>query len=288
MAAEFPINVSDSIRHRTGPLRVGLFGAGRVAGQLGPALVASGHAVVFVWSRRPATAAALAVTFPDTAVLTDLTAPPPADVYLLAVPDAAVAPLLAAVAWPAGALVAHLAGALPLAIFRAWPEVRGGVMYPLQTFSTGRLVDWAALPLCVEAADAKAQAVLLALAGSLSSDVRLLVSADRLRLHVAAVFANNFTNHLLGIADALLAEAGLPATLLAPLVRETVDKALATGAPFGVQTGPAARRDALTLGAHRAALDAHPVWLAVYNQLTISIQAQLPSAAESDGDLSQL
>ncbi|AMJ64531.1 Rossmann-like and DUF2520 domain-containing protein [Hymenobacter sp. PAMC 26628] len=263
-------------RPRTGPLRVGLFGAGRVAGQLGPALVAAGHAVAFVWSRHGATAEALAAVLPGAAVLPDLGPPlPPADVYLLAVPDAAVAPVLAAVAWPAGAVVAHLAGALPLAVFESQPEVRGGVLYPLQTFSPGRAVDWAAVPLCVEAADAGAQNLLLALARSLSSDVRPLASADRLRLHVAAVFANNFTNHLLGVADALLAEAGLPAALLAPLVRETVDKALAAGSPFAVQTGPAARRDVPTLGAHRAALAAHPYWLGIYNQLTDSIQAQL-------------
>lgn len=273
MAADFLV---DPTWPRTGPLRVGLFGAGRVAGQLGPALVAAGHAVVFVWSRHAVTAGALAAGLPGAAVLPDLGAPlPPADVYLLAVPDAAVASVLAAVAWPAGVVVAHLAGALPLAVFDSQPPVRGGVLYPLQTFSAGRAVDWAAVPLCVEAADARAQSRLLALARSLSNDVRLLASADRLRLHVAAVFANNFTNHLLGVADALLAEAGLPAALLAPLVHETVNKALAAGSPFAVQTGPAARRDAPTLGAHRAALAAHPAWLGIYNQLTDSIQKQL-------------
>ena len=260
-------------------LRVGLFGAGRVAGQLGPALVAAGHAVAFVWSRHAATAGALAAVLPGAAVLPSLEAPlPPADVYLLAVPDAAVAPVLAAVVWPPGAVVAHLAGALPLGMFEAQPEVLGGVLYPLQTFSAGRAVDWASVPLCVEAADAGALNMLLALARSLSGDVRLLVSADRLRLHVAAVFANNFTNHLLGVADALMTEAGLPAALLAPLVRETVAKALAAGSPFAMQTGPAARRDAPTLEAHQAALVAHPAWLGIYNQLTASIQEVLPPA----------
>ena len=256
-------------------LRIGLFGAGRVAGQLGPALAGAGHRVVFVWSRTAPAAAALAARLPGAQALTALAAPlPPADVYLLAVPDAAVAPLLAAVAWPAGALVAHVAGALPLSVFTAWPEVRGGVFYPLQTFSPGRAVDWPAVPLCIEAADAAAEATLLHLAGSLSQRVLRLDSAQRLKLHVAAVFANNFTNHLLGIADALLAEAGLPPELLAPLVRETVDKALAHP-PFGVQTGPAVRRDAPTLAAHHAALAAHPAWQALYAQLTASIQAQL-------------
>ncbi len=260
---------------RYNALRVGLLGSGRVASQLGPALAAAGHQVEFVWNRTAPAAKTLAAQLPGTRALLTLESPlPPADVYLLALPDAAVAPLLASTTWPAGAVVAHLAGALPLAVFDARPEVRGGVFYPLQTFSPGRAIDWPTVPLCIEAADAAAEAMLLALAHSLSQHVRLLDSAQRLKLHVAAVFANNFTNHLLGIADALLAEANLPPALLAPLVRETVDKALANP-PFAVQTGPAVRRDAPTLAAHHAALAAHPAWQALYAQLTASIQTQL-------------
>lgn len=263
------------IINRFDSMRIGLFGAGRVASQVAPALVAAGHQLAFVWSRTAATATALAAALPGTLALATLAPPlPPADVYLLAVPDAAVAPLLASTTWPAGALVAHLAGALPLSVFEAQPAVRGGVFYPLQTFSHGRAIDWPAVPLCIEAADAGAEAILLALAGSLSKHVRQLDSAQRLKLHVAAVFANNFTNHLLGIADALLAEAALPAELLAPLVHETVAKALANP-PFSVQTGPAVRHDAPTLAAHHAALAAHPAWQVLYEQFTASIQAQL-------------
>ena len=268
----FPL---DNHIKQVGGLRIGVLGTGRVASQLAPALVAAGHHIAFVWGRTPAAAEALAAQLPGTAALATLAPPlPPADVYLLAVPDAAVAPLLAGTRWPAGALVAHLAGALPLSVFEARPAVRGGVFYPLQTFSAGRAIDWPAVPLCIEATDATAEATLLALARSLSGDVRRLSSAQRLKLHVAAVFANNFTNHLLGIADALLAEADLPASLLAPLVRETVAKALANP-PFAVQTGPAVRHDAPTLAAHHAALAAHPAWQALYAQLTASIQAQL-------------
>lgn len=270
------IHFSTMLPHTTPSfLRIGLLGAGRVASHLGPALAAVGHHVVFVWSRTVPAASALAARLPGAQVLT-AEAPflPPADVYLLAVPDAAVAPLLVAASWPAGALVAHVAGALPLTVFAARPAVRGGVFYPLQTFSPGRTIDWPTVPLCIEATDRQAEATLLALASTLSRHVRHLDSAQRLKLHVAAVFANNFTNHLLGIADTLLAEAGLPPGLLAPLVQETVAKALAYS-PFTVQTGPAARRDASTLAAHQAALTAHPAWQALYDQLTASIQAQL-------------
>jgi len=258
-------------------LRIGFFGAGRVAAALAPALAAAGHQVAFLASRTPGSAAALASSLPQPcpALALPLTQPlPPADLYLLAVPDAAVPEVLAAVAWPAGALVAHVAGALPLAVFAAAPQVRGGVLYPLQTFSPGRAIAWPTVPLFVEAADAGAEAAILALARSLSQHVALLDSAQRLRLHLGAVFASNFTNHVLGIAHQLLAEAGLDFGLLAPLVRETVDKALAapTG-PFAVQTGPAARHDAPTLAAHTAALANHPAWQTLYTQLSQRIQA---------------
>jgi predicted short-subunit dehydrogenase-like oxidoreductase (DUF2520 family) len=257
-------------------MRIGLFGTGRVATALGPALGASGHELVFVAGRTPGNARALAALVPGAMPLTLPLAqsPPPADLYLLAVPDAAVPQLLAAVAWPAGTLVAHLAGALPVAVFAEAPLVRGGVLYPLQTFSPGRAIDWPSVPLFVEAPDVQAQATLLALARSLSQHVALLDSAQRLRLHLGAVFASNFTNHALGIAHQLLAEAKLDFNLLAPLVRETMEKALgAQPSPFAVQTGPAVRHDAPTLAAHTAALATHPAWQSLYIQLTQSIQA---------------
>jgi len=257
------------------PLRIGLFGTGRVASHLGPALATAGHSIAFVWSRSQSGTDSLAAQLPGAVALSGPnTSVPAADVYLLAVPDAAVAPLVASIAWPAGAVVAHTAGALPISVFETQPAIQGGVFYPLQTFSPGRAIAWPTVPLCIEAATLPAEATLLQLAGSLSQHVLRLDSAQRLQLHVAAVFANNFTNHLLGIADALLAEAQLPASLLAPLVRETVDKALANR-PFAVQTGPAVRHDAPTLAAHQAALAAHPAWQALYQQLTASIQAQL-------------
>jgi predicted short-subunit dehydrogenase-like oxidoreductase (DUF2520 family) len=212
----------------------------------------------------------------------DFAPQPPVDVYLLAVPDAAVPDVLAAATFPANALVAHTAGALPLSLFDAYVGVRGGVFYPLQTFSPGRKIDWAAVPLCIEAADEAGLATLLALARSLSQLVQPVATVQRQRLHVAAVFASNFTNHLLGISHALLREANLPFELLAPLLRETVEKAL-IAPPFSVQTGPAARRDAPTLARHEAELTAHPMWLSLYKLLSDSIQQQLPPAPPNNG-----
>ena len=265
------------------PLRIVLLGAGRVATHLGPALARAGHAVLGVWSRTAASAAAVAAQVPGAAVLTHF-APgtlPLADVYIVCVPDAAVAAVLTQCGLPAGALVAHTAGTLPLAVFDAFPALRPGVFYPLQTFSPGRPIDWATVPLCIEAGRAEDEVLLLALARHLSQMVYRVATPQRQALHVAAVFASNFTNHLLGISQALAREAQVPFELLGPLVRETVEKAL-QHPPFTVQTGPAVRHDAATLDFHRAALRAHPGWLTVYNELTASIQAQAPAAVPNN------
>lgn len=265
------------------PLRIGLFGAGRVASQLAPALLAAGHELVFIGSRSSASAAALTAQLPSPPRVLPASATkeplPAADLYLLAVPDAAVAELINQTQWPSGSTVAHVAGALPLQLQHAAhrPNLRTGVFYPLQTFSPGRAVAWNQVPLFVEGADQATEDLLLGLARSLSSQVQILDSAGRLQLHLAAVFANNFTNHLLGIAHQLLTDAGLPFRLLEPLIHETVDKACRQ-APFSVQTGPAVRHDAPTLAAHEAALLARPGWQHLYRQLTASIQAQLATA----------
>ncbi|MBC8082634.1 MAG: DUF2520 domain-containing protein, partial [Hymenobacter sp.] len=200
-----------------------------------------------------------------------------------AVPDAAVPAVLAQARFPAGAVVAHTSGAVPLAIFEGYPELRGGVFYPLQTFSAGWVVDWRTVPLCIEAAAPAAEALLLALGRTLSANVRRMATPQRQGIHVAAVFACNFTNHLLGISHALLQEQGLPLSLLTPLLHETVDKALAHP-PFTVQTGPAARHDEPTLARHRMALAAHPEWLILYNALSDSIQdAQTKVGPNNEG-----
>lgn len=262
-----------------------LLGAGRVAEHLGPALAEAGHRVLHVWSRTLASAQAVARAIPGATAGADVRVLPPAALYIVAVPDAAVPEVLSTGGFAPGALVVHTAGALPLSVFAARPEVGGGVLYPLQTFSSGRRMAWATVPLCLEAATEADLEVLRQVAGALSQDVRVVSSAQRLQLHVAAVWACNFPNHLLGISRALLMEAALPWELLWPLIRETMDKALAQP-PFLVQTGPAVRHDAATLARHEAALAAHPEWQTLYKQLTSSIQQV--AATESANNESRL
>jgi predicted short-subunit dehydrogenase-like oxidoreductase (DUF2520 family) len=123
----------------------------------------------------------------------------------------------------------------------------------------------------VEGADAESRKQLLALARTLGEQVYEVGSEERKKIHVAAVFACNFTNHVLGVGFDLLQQAGLPARLLHPLVRETVEKALAY-APFAGQTGPAVRGDLVIVEEHLRLLSDQPRYQRLYRLLSESIQ----------------
>lgn len=159
---------------------------------------------------------------------------------------------------------------------------RSGVFYPLQTFSKSKPVDLTHTPLLIEAEEEEALQQLTQLAHTLSTQVHSVSSDARKQLHLAAVFACNFTNHLLGISRQLLEEAHLPQTLLQPLISETFTKA-SQQPPFTVQTGPAIRGDQNVMQEHLRLLQQHPRYQTLYQQLSDSIQEQ-PSSKNADED----
>lgn len=254
-------------------MKIAFIGAGNVAWHLAQALAAAGHAVTAIYSRNAAHREALAKLLPQAssvASLPALAATQP-DVILVAVPDDAIASVAQQLHVQPGTVVAHTSGSQPLAILASITGARAGVFYPLQTFSKAKPVDFKEIPLLLEAPDAQALKQLEQLAQSISGQVQQVSSASRGQLHLAAVFACNFTNHLLGISRQLLQEAGLPLTLLQPLIHETIAKAL-QHPPFQVQTGPAARHDENVIATHLHQLAQHPHYQALYRQLTDSIQ----------------
>ena len=256
-----------------------MIGAGRVAGHLGQRLQAKGLAVVQVLNRTAAPARSLAQSLDAdwsdrwADVRTD------ADWLLLAVRDDAIDKVAGALARHVPqALATHTSGATPGTVLA--PHFRRfGVFYPLQSFSPERQPVWSTIPFCVDAADPADRAFLQKTARQLGSRAWLVNDEQRAALHVAAVFANNFTNQCYAVAEALLAEQGLPFELLHPLMQETLAKALAYS-PARMQTGPARRGDLATLRRHMALLAGHPDWQAMYDAISRSIQPDLPDAAE--------
>lgn len=229
-------------------MKIAMIGAGRLATQLGRALRAAGHDITVVYSRTERSAATLAAQLAcaSTTCLDDV--PAGADVYILSVTDNAL-PHVARRIYrvdPAAVYV-HTAGSMPLSVLDG--ARHHAVGYPLQTFSKERDVDFRSIPCFVEASDDEALATVESLFASIADRVVRMTTADRRRLHIAAVFACNFVNHCYDLAATLLQQRGIAFDVLLPLIDETARK-VHTMAPRKAQTGPAVRYDTDVLDSH--------------------------------------
>ncbi|MEM9675702.1 MAG: DUF2520 domain-containing protein [Bacteroidota bacterium] len=254
--------------------KIAMVGAGNVAWHLAPVLEAAGCAVTQVYSRSEEKAKELVIQLYQAEVQTQLDfSNSLAELFILAVSDDTIAEVARQIQLPAEATIVHTSGGQSLNALAKAPTERIGVFYPLQTFSKLRPVDFRDIPICLESDDSKVLHRLTKLARGISRQVKLINSEERAQLHVAAVLANNFTNHLLRMAEELLNDHQLDFTLLHPLIEETVAKALEIG-PAQSQTGPACRYDEKTINHHLKYLRTYdPAYAKVYKALTQHIQA---------------
>lgn len=192
-----------------------------------------------------------------------------ADLYIMAVSDMAIAPLSASLNFGAGVL-AHTAGSVGIDAIST-KVARRAVIYPLQTFSKGRQVDLRTVPLLIEGSSPEALACVKRVAKALSDDVAEMDSVRREMIHLAAVFACNFTNYMYTVAERIAADAGLSFDLLKPLILETALKAVEAPSPRQVQTGPAVRGDFKTKSRHTELLHENPALKNMYVNLSKNI-----------------
>ncbi len=259
-----------------------LVGAGRLATCLGRALKACGHEVSQVYSRTEESARALAdLLGTEAAFGTPDRICHDAELYILAVKDDALPALIPQVATGReDALLVHTSGSMPLSLFAEAGVKRGGVLYPMQTFSKGKEVDFSNLPIFVEAMHEADERLLKTLAATLSRRVYVLPSEARRRLHLSAVFACNFANHCYALAARELEKCGLPFDVLLPLIDETAGK-VHTLSPHRAQTGPAVRFDEAVMQKHLALLRDAPLAAQIYELMSRSIHAEA-GRAEAD------
>jgi predicted short-subunit dehydrogenase-like oxidoreductase (DUF2520 family) len=193
-------------------------------------------------------------------------------VCIVAVSDHAIAdiattfaPFIAPETW-----VVHTSGTTPSTVFKPFFK-NFGSLYPLQTFSLGRELDFEKIPIFVNANHAEGLIFLKNIAYHMSPKVYELPDEKRVALHIAGVLANNFTNHLLQITQNVLAMEDLPFEIILPLLEETVAK-VQHAPPHAMQTGPAKRGDFNTIRQHVTYLKKLPVvQQAVYKTLTDSL-----------------
>ncbi|MDE6321313.1 MAG: DUF2520 domain-containing protein [Muribaculaceae bacterium] len=172
--------------------------------------------------------------------------PTDAHYYILAVSDDAIAQLAATT--PDVGVWAHTSGSIPLSAL-SQHKTSCGVFYPLQTLTKDVPVDWSHLPIFIEGTSASVSKQLQTLARSISDNVHQADSSQRRQLHIAAVMACNFANHLWDISDQLLRPLGVDFTAMVPLVQAMLSKATLIG-PHDAQTGPARRGDTNVIQSH--------------------------------------
>ncbi|MET4081659.1 putative short-subunit dehydrogenase-like oxidoreductase (DUF2520 family) [Pedobacter sp. UYP30] len=252
-------------------MKIVILGSGNVATQLALSLNGAGENIIQIYSRQLDRAEKLASKINAQAVARLDQVSAFADVYLVAVKDDAILGVLNSLKGIEG-VVAHTSGATAIDIFPIEIE-NSGVFYPLQTFSKDRNIDFAEIPICIEANNKFSLQLLESLASKISGKVRQSNSKERKALHIAAVFACNFSNHLYALAADILEEKGLAFDLIKPLIAETAAKVM-ENTPFAVQTGPAVRHDEATLASHLAWLADSPNLRKVYESMSDSIKVK--------------
>lgn len=189
-----------------------------------------------------------------------------ADVYIIAVSDDSIAGVSAQLPFK-NRLVVHTSGSVPMDALH--DDNRKGVFYPLQSFTTNKDVDFTTIPICLESENATDFQLLERVAKVVSEKVFAINSEQRKALHVAAVFVNNFTNHLYQIGNEICQENQLPFEILKPLIAETAQKIMLLS-PDEAQTGPAKRNDLTTIAKHEDFLT-NDYYLKIYKAITQSI-----------------
>ena len=252
-------------------MKIVLIGAGNVATHLGIALRKSKQEIVQVYSRSESSARQLAgaLKCPFTADVNNIETG--ADAYIISISDHALKGFLKSFSGTEK-LIVHTSGTVPMKVFGK--KFRNhGVFYPLQTFSKERKIKFGEVPVLIEGNSRRAIPGIRALADAVTPYVFELSSAERRTVHLSAVIANNFSNHLFLLAEKILKKKNIPFPLLGPLLHETVIKAILL-TPRGAQTGPAKRGDTAVIEEHLQMLEKEPQLRRIYKLLSENIERE--------------
>ena len=245
-----------------------LIGAGNLGTTLTRALIKKGFQPVQIINRSIDKANRLAEETGNPLVSSDSSHIEPCDFVIVAVSDDSIPTVLEKIP-SLQAPVFHCSGSTGISVFSDKFH-RYGVFYPLQSFSSLRKINFREIPVLIEASDQSTLKLLRSVAEKLSENVMEVNSENRIRAHIAAVFASNFTNHFLLMARDYLRVHNLPDNIIDPLVRETFNRAIEMKNE-NVQTGPAVREDRKILSIHEEILKNDPSLQKIYNFVSESI-----------------
>ncbi len=246
-----------------------IIGTGNTATVLGRKLKAAGHSILQVYGRNAAAASELAYELESESTNYWSVVNRDADIYILAVSDIAIEEMVKELRLPEKTIV-HTAASVSKNILKGSTS-HFGVFYPLQSLKKENRHS-PEIPIIIDASDETTLHLLENLASTISTTVAEANDAQRLKLHLAAVFCNNFVNHLYALMEDYCHKENLDFNLLIPLIQETALR-LATISPSSSQTGPATRADQTTIDKHLALLTSHQHLKELYEMMTKSIQS---------------
>ncbi len=244
-----------------------IIGTGNAATILGRKFKGAGHRIVQVFGRNASAASQLAYMLGTESTNYWSMISKNADIYLIAVSDYSIKEIAEHLQLP-GKLVVHTAAAIPKEVLKKITK-HYGVFYPMQSLRK-EMKELPEIPIHIDASDENTLRVLERLAGSISEKVTYANDEERLKMHVAAVICNNFTNYLYAMAEDYCKKENLDFKLLLPLIRETAEKVQHIS-PSLSQTGPAERNDETTIKKHLTILKPHPELQKLYEFMTESI-----------------
>ncbi|HUC81683.1 MAG TPA: DUF2520 domain-containing protein [Flavisolibacter sp.] len=244
-----------------------IIGTGNTASVLGRKLKKAGHNIVQVFGRNTSEASDLAYELDTESTNYWNVVNRNADLYILAVSDIAIEEVFQELQLSDKTIV-HTAASVSKHVLKGGTD-HYGVLYPLQSLKkdAGYLPE---IPMIIDASDKETLGMLDVLAHSISDQVIEADDETRVKLHLAAVMVNNFTNHLYALIEKYCKDEDLDFLLLLPLIRETAAR-LETIPAAKSQTGPASRGDSTTIDKHLALLQKYPQLKKLYELFTDSI-----------------
>lgn len=247
-------------------MKIGIAGTGNLAWHLCRIAEKSGYAVSQIWGRKPDMAKKLADGVQADHIehasefMSDL------DIIFLVVKDDAIESVSAQC--PKGPLLVHCSGTTSIEVIQS---ERRAVCWPIQSFITGKSMSYSQVPVFIEIESDRLEDKLSDLWKKSGMKVFTADSELRKRIHMAAVFAANFSNHMYALSAELLEEDQLSFDLMKPLIFESVER-LRTTPPHQAQTGPALRGDKKTMNQHAQYLQGKPELAELYKLISDSIQ----------------
>jgi predicted short-subunit dehydrogenase-like oxidoreductase (DUF2520 family) len=256
-------------------MKITIVGTGNVAFHLGKRMKEQGITINQIIGRDALKTAWLAEILKAKAVSFFGEIDTSSDIFILAVSDSAIADAAEKLSNSVGnQLVVHTSGSIPSTLLKPFFQ-NFGVFYPLQSFSISSQPNFKEIPIFINATPQYQTDFLENLARKISPRVFFISDEDRMTLHIAAVFVNNFTNHLFKIGAEIVGKQSLPFDILLPLIEETIKK-IRHNTPDEMQTGPARRGDDVTIEKHLTFLEKHtPQYDLLYTLLSVSINKNL-------------